>query len=152
MQNYKTFFINGSTCWWWRCDLCGLLIKFTLSLKQLVVSKCLVPCSPFQAILGKRCHAVLLEDVVTGLFLYGHQPTAPISPGGHLQLGLPGLELQTGVLAHSPERRKGSLGYSLSSCHVPKSICCRSWAFNQCFPQMHPTLQKQGSLRSGRNL
>lgn len=104
--------------------ICVAYLLSLHSLKQLVVSKCLVPCSSFQAILGECCHAMLLEDVVTGLFLSGHQTTAQISPGHHLQMGLPGLQLQT-VLIHSPERRKGRLGYSLSFCHAPRSICCR---------------------------
>lgn len=53
--------------------ICVAYLLSLHSLKQLVVSKCLVPCSSFQAILGERYHAVLLEDVVTGLFLSGHQ-------------------------------------------------------------------------------
>lgn len=73
--------------------ICMAYLRSLHSLKQLVFSKGLVPCSLFQAILGERCHAVLLEDVVTGLFLYGHQTTAQISPGDHLQLGLPGCKL-----------------------------------------------------------
>lgn len=129
--------------------ICVAYLLSLHSLKQLVVSKCLVPCSPFQAVLGRCCHAVLLEDVVTGLFLYGHQTTAQISPGDHLQLGLPRLQLQT-VLTHSPERRKGSSGYSLSSCHAPRSICRRY--IEQVFPQLHPTLPKQGVLHSGSHL
>lgn len=128
--------------------ICVAYLLSLHSLKQLVFSKCLVPCCPFQAILGKCCHAVLLEDVVTGLFLYGHQTTAQISPGDHLQLSLPGLQLQT-VLTHSFERRNRSLGYSLSSCHAPRSICCRY--IKQFFPQLHPT-PKQGALRSGSSL
>lgn len=89
--------------------ICVAYLLSLHSLKQLVVSKCLVPCSPFQAILGKHCHAVLLEDVVTGLFLYGHQTTAQISPGDHLQPGSPGLQLQT-VLTQSSEGGKGVWG------------------------------------------
>lgn len=62
---------------------------------------------------------MLLEDVVTGLLLCGHLTMVPITPGDRpppallfTQLGSPGLQLQTGVLTYSLERRKGVLDIS----------------------------------------
>lgn len=108
-------------------------------------------CSPFQIILGNPCHAMLLEDVVTGLFLYGRLTTALIAPGDRPpptlllpQLGLPGLQLQTGLLTYSLERRKGSLGYSLSSCHAPRSIVVEAKPSSSVFPSCILSYKSKG--------
>lgn len=50
--------------------ICVAYLLSLHSLKQLVVSKCLVSCSPFQPILGNPCHAMLLRGCGDRTFFF----------------------------------------------------------------------------------
>lgn len=90
-------------------------MKFTISLEQLIVSKCLVCCSPFQI------NAELLEDVVTGL-LYSHLTMALIIPGDCCCC-----KQQINVLTQPGKEKDEIWVFSLLPCN--KAFCSGSQAF-----------------------